>query len=113
MRKIIFLIFSFCIISAGCLSLTGCFLKPYRADIQQGNSLEQKDIDKIQTGMTRGEVKSILGTPMLRNTFDDSCWTYVYTMQKNGGKIQERELILHFSGQTLASMDKVKAKTIK
>ncbi len=60
------------------LSLSACSSWVYRVDIPQGNYLEQKSIDKIQVGMTKEQVKFILGSPVLMDTFDNDTWNYVY-----------------------------------
>jgi len=60
------------------LSLSACSSWVYRIDIPQGNYLEQKSIDKIQIGMTKEQVKFILGSPVMIDTFDQDTWNYVY-----------------------------------
>ncbi len=66
---------------AGLAMLTvGCV---YRIDIQQGNFLEAKEIDQVAVGMTRSQVRYVLGTPIVGNAFQNSRWDYVYYL-KNG-----------------------------
>lgn len=65
-------------IIAVALSLSACSSWVYRIDIPQGNYLEQKSIDKIQVGMTKEQVKFILGSPVLIDSFDKDTWNYVY-----------------------------------
>lgn len=60
------------------LSLSACSSWVYRVDIPQGNYLEQKTIDKIQVGMTKEQVKFVLGSPVLIDAFDKDTWNYVY-----------------------------------
>lgn len=60
------------------LSLSACSSWVYRIDIPQGNYLEKKNIDKIQVGMTKEQVKFILGSPVMIDTFDQDTWNYVY-----------------------------------
>ena len=60
------------------LSLSACSSWVYRVDIPQGNYLEQKNIDKIQVGMTKEQVKFILGSPVVIDAFDADSWNYVY-----------------------------------
>jgi len=60
------------------LSLSACSSWVYRIDIPQGNYLEQKNIDKIQVGMTKEQVKFVLGSPVMIDTFDKDTWNYVY-----------------------------------
>ena len=60
------------------LTLSACSSWVYRIDIPQGNYLEQKNIDKIQVGMTKEQVKFVLGSPVLIDAFDKDTWNYVY-----------------------------------
>mgnify|MGYP005988705743 CR=1 FL=1 len=60
------------------LSVSGCSSWVFRIDIPQGNYLEQKDIDKLQIGMTKEQVKYVLGSPVLKDTFNDNTWHYIY-----------------------------------
>ncbi len=65
-------------IIAVALSLSACSSWVYRIDIPQGNYLEQKNINKIQIGMTKEQVKFVLGSPVLIDAFDKDTWNYVY-----------------------------------
>ncbi len=60
------------------LSLSACSSWVYRIDIPQGNYLEQKSIDKIQVGMTKEQVKFVLGSPVVIDSFDQDTWNYIY-----------------------------------
>ncbi len=67
--------------------LSGCV---YRIDIPQGNYLEQKDIDKLQIGMSKEQVKFVLGNPVLIDAFDENTWNYLYNFtsgKAQGGRI--------------------------
>ena len=48
--------------------------------IQQGNIITQAMVDQLKPGITREQVAYIMGEPVLRNTFDDDRWDYVYTI---------------------------------
>ena len=68
------------------LSLSACSSWVYRIDIPQGNYLEQKSIDKIQVGMTKEQVKFVLGSPVLIDSFDNDTWNYVYRFKSGRSK---------------------------
>ncbi len=53
----------------------------YRLDIQQGNFLEKKDLDRVAVGMTRVQVRALLGTPMVADPFQNGRWDYVYYLK--------------------------------
>jgi outer membrane protein assembly factor BamE len=57
---------------------SGCV---YRASISQGNLIDQKDLDKVTVGMTRNQVRFLLGTPMIDDPFHADRWDYVYYLK--------------------------------
>jgi outer membrane protein assembly factor BamE len=63
-------------ISLGLLTAaSGCV---YRANISQGNIVEEEDLDQVAVGMTRNQVRFLLGTPMVADPFHQNRWDYVY-----------------------------------
>ena len=72
--------------------LGGCaFPGVYRLDIPQGNIITQEMVDQLRPGLTKRQVTFILGTPLIRDTFDQDRWDYVYSYQPGGGeRVQER-----------------------
>jgi outer membrane protein assembly factor BamE len=74
--------------------LAGCV---HRIDIQQGNFLDTEDIDRIAVGMTRVQVRALLGTPMVADPFQGSRWDYVYYLKKGRWqKPEQRHFIVFF-----------------
>lgn len=74
MRKLILPILLACALalSSGCV---------YRATVSQGNLIEQDDLDQLDIGMTRNQVRFLLGTPMIDDPFHASRWDYVYYLK--------------------------------
>jgi len=73
---------------------TGCV---YRMNIQQGNFLEARTVNQLQPGMTRSQVRYLLGTPMVPDAFDKERWDYLYYFKKGRlRKPEERHLIVYF-----------------
>jgi len=71
----------------------------HRIDIQQGNFLDTEDIDRISVGMTRVQVRALLGTPMVADPFQNSRWDYVYYLKRGRlSKPQQRHFIVYFDG---------------
>jgi outer membrane protein assembly factor BamE len=71
----------------------------HRIDIQQGNFLDKEDIDRISVGMTRVQVRALLGTPMVADPFQGTRWDYVYYMKKGRlRKAEQRHFIVYFDG---------------
>ena len=60
------------------LASSGCV---YRASISQGNIVEEEDLDQVEIGMTRNQVRFLLGTPMVDDPFHRNRWDYVYYLK--------------------------------
>ncbi|MBC7984239.1 MAG: outer membrane protein assembly factor BamE [Candidatus Obscuribacterales bacterium] len=100
--KLKFRLAAFALIAA--LSATGCL---YRMPIQQGNFLEDKEINQITVGMTRTQVRYLLGTPMVADPFENSRWDYVYTFkQGNVSKAERRHFIVFFQDDKVVKLER-------
>lgn len=87
---------------ACCFALSSCFLKPYKIPIQQGNFLDAEVIGKLKPGMTRSQVRFLLGTPLITDPFHPERWDYVYYTNNEFQKPQDvRRLSLLFEGDKL------------
>ena len=71
MRKLILL----ALISSTLAVTSACV---YRASISQGNLIKQQDLDQVEVGMTRNQVRFLLGTPLVDDPFHQARWDYVY-----------------------------------
>lgn len=76
-------------------------IKPYKMDIQQGNVVDSKMMMQLRPGMTRAQVRFIMGTPLLTDSFHANRWDYLYRMQKGGKVVEQRHVILEFEGDQL------------
>lgn len=87
------------------LTLSACSSWVFRYDVAQGNYLEQKSIDKLQVGMTKEQVKFILGSPVVVDAFDNDTWSYVYKLKSGRNKDfdQKKQFIINFSDDKLIS----------
>lgn len=87
------------------LSLSACSSWIYRIDIPQGNYLEQKSIDKIQVGMTKEQVKFVLGSPVMIDTFDKDTWNYVYRFKSGRSEKSnmQKSFTIKFENEKLVS----------
>lgn len=79
-----------------CLSLSACFVRPYRFDLKQGNVITAEKVEQIQQGMSEDQVRYILGTPMLHDVFHTNRWDYIYFDRPNHGEITRRHLAIYF-----------------
>lgn len=69
-----------------CGLLTACSAVPrivteYRIDVQQGNVITQEMVSNLRPGLSRDQVRFVLGTPMLADLFHADRWDYIYRMQ--------------------------------
>jgi outer membrane protein assembly factor BamE len=80
----------------------------YRMNIQQGNYLEGKTVDKLEIGMTRTQVRYLLGTPMVPEPFDKDRWDYLYYFQsgKRLRKPEQRHLVVFFKEDKVAKLER-------
>ena len=79
----------------------------HRIDIQQGNFLDKEDIDRISVGMTRVQVRALLGTPMVADPFQGSRWDYVYTLKQGViSKARRRHFIVHFADDKVVKFER-------
>lgn len=74
---------------------------PYRPNIQQGNWITSEEVAQLQPGMSREQVRYILGSPTLQNVFRDDRWDYPYYNKSGSGKTQQRQFTVWFDGDTL------------
>ncbi len=88
------------------LSLASCSSWVFRRDIPQGNYLEQNDIDKLQIAMTKEQVKFILGSPVLVDSFSNDTWHYVYKFKsgRNTKFDAEKKFIIKFAEDKVISV---------
>ncbi|GIU51172.1 outer membrane protein assembly factor BamE [Shewanella sairae] len=90
------------------LSLSSCGVFDYliyKPDIPQGNYMEKQQVEKLRIDMTKEQVEYVLGRPVLRDSFSDDTWYYVYHYKSGrDASIIHKELILNFNGDILAEV---------
>jgi outer membrane protein assembly factor BamE len=77
-------------------------LSVYKIDVNQGNYLSQDMVDKLKVGMTRPQVRTVLGTPLVTSAFRDNRWDYVYEFSKQGKVREHRQFTVYFVEEKLA-----------
>jgi outer membrane protein assembly factor BamE len=79
----------------------------YQLDVQQGNLLEESDINTIQIGMTRSQVRFLLGTPVVQDPFNHERWDYIYYFRKGRQRRAERRwLIVYFEDDIVSEIQR-------
>lgn len=95
------------LVSALLLSLSGCAVvdwMTYKLPVQQGNIIEQKDVDKLKPGMTRDQVIFVLGEPLARSSFESGRWEYTLATRNGRGETSSKRLTVVFNGDALSSV---------
>jgi outer membrane protein assembly factor BamE len=91
----------------GAMLLTLVSACVYRVDVQQGNLLEDNDVDAVQVGMTRSQVRFLLGTPVVEDTFHRDRWDYIYYFRQGRQRVVDRNwLIVYFDGDRVREIQK-------
>ncbi|QUN43766.1 outer membrane protein assembly factor BamE [Burkholderia cenocepacia] len=79
-------------------------ITPYRITVVQGNFVSQEKAAWLQAGMTREQVRALLGTPLLADMFHADRWDYLFYFKRGSTSIvQQRDLVVNFSGDRVAS----------
>jgi outer membrane protein assembly factor BamE len=79
-------------------------IKPYKLDVQQGNVVTSKMLLQLRPGMTQSQVRFIMGTPLIQDSFHGKRWDYVYQMRENGKITEQRRVILDFENDLLKAV---------
>jgi len=74
---------------------------PYRADVQQGNWVTAEQVARLDQGMTREQVRYVLGTPTLQDVFHSDRWDYPYYNKPGYGQAEERRFTVWFENDLL------------
>ncbi|MBI2314244.1 MAG: outer membrane protein assembly factor BamE [Betaproteobacteria bacterium] len=79
-------------------------LSPHKIDIQQGNYVTQEMVSKLKPGMTKSQVRFLLGTPLITDTFHVNRWDYFYRLEKRGDVMEQRKLTVIFEEDKLVQV---------
>lgn len=80
-------------------------VQPYTLDIPQGNLITQEMVDKLKPGMTRSQVRFVLGTPLVVDPFHAQRWDFVYSLRKSGAVIESRRMTALFEGDLFKAIE--------
>lgn len=77
------------------------WITPYKVDVIQGNFVSREQVEQLQAGMTRDQVRAVLGTPLLTSLFHADRWDYVFTLKRQGVEPQAFKYTVFFKGDQL------------
>lgn len=94
------------LLSLALTALSACgnigFPGVYRINIEQGNIVTQEMVDQLKPGMNRNQVRYILGTPLMEDSFRQDRWDYIYTVRNGNTTKQSKRLTIFFDGDELS-----------
>jgi outer membrane protein assembly factor BamE len=95
---------------AGCESLQRTdslfgLITPYRIDIVQGNAITREQAALIKPGMSKLQVRDVLGTPLVTDPFHASRWDYIFTLRRPNTDVQRRSVVVTFDGDAVKSIE--------
>jgi outer membrane protein assembly factor BamE len=99
--KLIFLT----VLLSSCSYLHVPALSPYKMEIRQGNLITAEMRDKLKLGMTKAQVRYVLGTPMISDAFHGNRWDYAYRLAQQGELVEKKHLAVYFEGDNLARVE--------
>jgi outer membrane protein assembly factor BamE len=76
----------------------------YKIDVEQGNLVTQDMVDQLQPGMSRRQVRFIMGSPLVEDTFNPNRWAYPYVIRNGQDVIREARVIILFAGDSLSDV---------
>lgn len=90
-----------------CLGLAAASGCVYRANISQGNLIKTEDLEQVEVGMTKTQIRFLLGTPMIDDPFTKNRWDYVYYLKiGRGDAAQKRWISIYFTEETVSEIRK-------
>lgn len=90
------------LLSTGCESMLPSF---YTITVRQGNYIDQEAVAQLKPGMTKQQVRSLMGTPLVADPFHQNRWDYYYQYGRGSAISEQRHVTLLFSGETLAMVN--------
>lgn len=76
----------------------------HKIDIQQGNVIVPETVAKLKKGMSRNDVKQLMGTPLLTDVFHGNRWDYYFSNEKRGRLVERTTLSLYFEDEKLVAV---------
>ena len=96
------------------VSFGGCSsFSPYKMDIRQGNYITPEMRKKVKAGMSRQQVSSILGSPLVSDVFHANRWDYIYRFEEKTKLVEQQRLTVYFEGEFVSRIDDSQSTEIK
>lgn len=95
-----------CLVAIATLSLSACVNLPYKASTQQGNVIEPERVPLIREGMSKAEIASAVGSPILQDIFHADRWDYIYRLDRHYQKAEQRRITIWFQNGVAAKIER-------
>lgn len=102
--KLILVAVSFLLASCGVTSWLSSF-KPYKMEIRQGNLITPEMRERLRVGMSRQQVSTALGSPLVADVYHGNRWDYIYRYEEKGQLVEQRRLTVYFNGNFVARIE--------
>jgi outer membrane protein assembly factor BamE len=105
------------LLSLACAGLAACssfdrasnslasVITPYKVEVVQGNFVSKEQVEALSPGMSRAQVREVLGSPLITSAFHADRWDYVFTIRRQGVEPQSRKLTVFFKGEDLEKFE--------
>jgi outer membrane protein assembly factor BamE len=100
MRALFITILILCLSACGFVGFPGV----YRINVEQGNLVDQDMVDQLKEGMSRRQVRFIMGTPLIEDTFNPDRWDYPYVLRNGQDILRQASVTVHFDGDKLVDV---------
>jgi outer membrane protein assembly factor BamE len=80
-------------------------IKPYQADVVQGNVVTQETLSQLRPGLSRDQTRMLLGSPLLADAFHGDRWDYVFNLRRQGMATQNRRVTVYFDKDRVSRFD--------
>ncbi len=99
------LVFMCVLLLGGCGGSSVFFPGAHKVEIRQGNIVTQEMVDQLEIGMTKRQVRFVLGTPLLVDTFSGERWDYYFSDDRRDGEVEQRDVTLYFENELLSRIE--------
>ena len=100
MRALFITLLVLCLPACGFVGFPGV----YRINVEQGNLVDQDMVDQLKVGMSRRQVRFIMGTPLIEDTFNPDRWDYPYVLRNGEDILRQASVTVHFDGDKLVDV---------
>ncbi len=73
----------------------------YKVNIPQGNYIEHEMVEQLKVGMSKRQVRYVMGSPLVEDTFNTDRWDYYFSVRKGNKMLKEQHFTVHFEDEKL------------